>query len=233
MTTTAQLIESFITRFKNNLNTTLPAVVTEVVTEGDNIVYISAKPVNLKVYVGGEIFERQEISNIPLIFPSSSEGIISYPVKVGDPVLLLFSQEDIDKFLHEGVTNVAPNTLRRFSLSDTMAIPCIHPTTSEVKPHKDNFQITFNDFKLSVTPSGDVSVETNTNVSITAEDFLEVDTELCRVTADKVKIGNGSVELISYLSDLTDEISKITVGGTPIDNKAMFEELKAQIDELI
>ena len=40
------------------------------------------------------------------------------------------------------------------------------------------------------------------------------------------------MDIVGYLSDLTEEISKITVGGTPIDNKAAFESLKGLIDTL-
>lgn len=233
MTTTAQLIDSFLFKFENKLNTCVPAYITEVVIKGDYIDNISARIVNHKQYRSGEVFKRAEISNIPVLFPSSSEGIMSFPLKVGDPVLLVFAQEDVDTFLQEGLIDEAPRTFRKFSLSDTIAIPCLHPTNSDIKAHKDNFQITFNDFTLSVKPSGDTSLTTNGKVQVNTESSSEWTTEGYTVRSNSVDIGNGSVNIVQYLSDLTDEISKITVGGTPIDNKAQFEALKSQIDQLL
>ncbi|QHZ59744.1 baseplate spike [Alteromonas phage vB_AmeM_PT11-V22] len=234
-----EVIQSHINKAMFNLNTCVPAYITEVVEKGDFIKEVSVRIVNQKSYKSGEIFERNEITNVPILFPSSSEGIVSFPVKVGDTVLLLFSQEDVDTFLHDGTKDKPPQSFRKFSLTDAIAVPCVHPTNSDIKAHKDNFQITFNDFKLSVKPSGETSLETNTSVSTNAQNLIEsvtgrykVDSSITEVTSDTVTIGNGSVDIVQYLSDLTEEISNITVGGTPIDNKAKFTELKALIDEL-
>jgi len=234
------IIDSHIKRLKSSIHTSIPAVVTKVNTEGDNITTISASIVVNKVYSTGDIYKRPEINNIPLLYPSSSDFSLTFPVKVGDTVLLLFSQEDISTFIFEGNTSSTPNTLRKFDINDPIAIPCVQPVTSNIKAHKDNFQITFNDFKLSVKPSGETSLETSTSVSTNAQNLIEsvterytVDSSITEVTSDTVTIGNGSVDIVQYLSDLTDEISKITVGGTPIDNKAKFEVLKEQIDTLI
>ncbi|QDP64743.1 MAG: putative spike protein [Prokaryotic dsDNA virus sp.] len=232
MTTLPEVIDSFINKFKNSLNTCVPAYITEVVTEGDYIKWVSVRIVNHKAYKNGEVFKRQEITNVPVMFPSSSEGIVSFPLKVDDPVMLMFAQEDIDKFLHDGTKDESPQTFRKFSLTDAVAIPCIHPTSSSIKAHKDNFQVTFKDFKLSVTPSGETSLTTKDNVVIDAKSSVQSYREAYSVDTNKVIIGNSTVDIVSYLSDLTDEISKITVGGTPIDNKAAFETLKSLIDTI-
>lgn len=232
MTTLPEVIGSFINKFKNSLNTCVPAYITEVVTEGDYIKWVSVRIVNNKAYRNGEVFKRQEITNVPVMFPSSSAGIMSFPLKVDDPVMLMFAQEDVDKFLHDGVKDESPQSFRKFSLTDAVAIPCIHPTNSSIKAHKDNFQISFNDFKLSVKPSGETSLETNDNVLVEAKSSIETYRESYTVDTNKVVIGNSSVDIVGYLSDLTEEISKITVGGTPIDNKAAFESLKGLIDTL-
>lgn len=234
-----EVIDSHIKRLKNSIHTSIPATVTKVNTEGDNITTISASIVVNKVYSTGDIYKRPDINNIPLLYPSSSDFSLTFPVKVGDTVLLLFSQEDISTFIFEGSTGSNPNTLRKFDINDPIAIPCIHPVNSNIKAHKDNFQITFNDFKLSVKPSGETSLKTNTSVSTNAQNLIEsvterytVDSNSTEITSDTVSIGNSTVEIVDYLSQLTDEISKITVGGVPIDNLAKFVELKALIDTL-
>lgn len=227
-----QVIQSHIDRFKSNLNTCIPAKITLINYRGDFISSVDVKPINLKVYKNGEIFNRRDITNVPVVFPSSSKGIVSYPLSVGDHVLLVFPQEDIESFLYDNLSEAIPQTFRKFSLTDAVAIPCIHPTNSNIKAHKDNFQITFNDFTLSVKPSGETSLKTNADVSVEAENASESYTGSYTVDANTVSIGNSTTDLVSYLSDLTDQISKITVGGAPIDNKVEFENLKALIDTL-
>lgn len=226
-----ETIDSHIQNLKNTLHTSIPAIITKTITEGDYIRYVEVKPVVNKVFEDGSILESHTIGKVPLVFPSSSNGALTYPVSTGDCVLLMIPHADIQNWLKGGNVGT-PQTFRKFSLTDAVAIPCIHPTNSEVKAHKDNFQITFNDFTLSVTPSGDTSLETNANVSVKANNASESYTEAYEVKSSKVIIGNNTTDLVSYLSDLTDEISKITVGGTPIDNKTQFESLKAKIDSL-
>lgn len=234
-----EAINSHIEKFKTKLNTCLPANIVAVNLQEDSIISVDVEVVNFRFYKSDKTsVKRPPVFNVPLLFPSNRRGIVSFPVEVGDTVLLLFCQEDIDNFL-DGDTESTPNTFRKFSLTDAIAIPCIHPTNSDIKAHKDNFQITFNDFKLSVKPSGETSLETSTSVSTNAQNLIQstterytVDSSITEVTSDTVTIGNGSVDIVQYLSDLTHEISNITVGGTPIDNKDKFTELKALIDEL-
>ncbi len=235
-----EAINSHIFNLKDNLKTSIPCEIVEInLLNGEDLIEsVSIKPVTDRLYSDGLIVESEVITNVPLLFPSNSKGTLSYPVSVGDYVVALFSQADIQKWLATGKRGV-PQTFRKFSLTDAVAIPCIHPTNSDIKAHKDNFQITFNDFKLSVKPSGETSIETSTSVSTNAQNLIQstterytVDSSITEVTSDTVTIGNGSVDIVQYLSDLTDEISNITVGGTPIDNKDKFTELKALIDEL-
>lgn len=228
-----EAIKSHVDKFKNSLNTVIPAEIVAVNLEEDYITSVDVDIVNFQFYKSDKVkIKRPTIYNVPLLFPSSSAGTVSYPVKVGDSVLLLFCQEDIDNFLQGNPAGV-PNTFRKFSLTDAVALPCFQKSASGVKAHKDDFQITFNDFRLSVTPSGELSIKTNRTVNVEAESCSESYTEDLTVTAERVSIGNSSVNIVQYLTDLTDEISKTTVGGVPLDNKAAFEALKAQIETLL
>lgn len=226
------VIDSHIESFKSNLYTSIPCVITNVITEGEHIKWVNVKPCVDHLFESGEVIEAHTIAKVPLVFPSNNQGILSYPVSVGDSVLVLFAHNDFQKWLSSGQTG-RPQTFRKFSLTDAIAIPCVQPVTSDIKAHKDNFQITFNDFTLSVTPSGETSLTTNGKVQVNTESSSEWNTESYTVRSNSVDIGNSSVNIVQYLSDLTDEISKITVGGAPIDNKAQFETLKSQIDQLL
>ena len=243
-----EAISSHVERFKDTINTTLPCEVTslELDDSGERIVSVSVKPFSDKYYKGdNSVMSRPEIYGVPLLFPSGDNGMFSFPVKVGDFVLVIFAQEDIDNFLagNKGV----PRTLRKFSYNDAIAIPCIHPHTSYVKPHKDNVELFYKETNLSIKPDGTVSLKTNNNVNVetttdvnvtsqsenhSANSSYNVDTQRVGLNAQSVYIGNGSVDIVGYLKELTDEVANITVGGIPIDNKALVEALSTKISSL-
>lgn len=226
-----EAINSHIFNLKDNMKTSIPCKVVGVNTEGDYITSVNIQPVVDRLYSDGLIVEAGIVYNVPVQFPSCQYGILSFPINVGDHVLGIFCHNDIQRWLSSGSRGV-PSTQRKFSFTDAVAIPCIQPNTSDIKPHKDNLNISFNDFSLSVTPFGDVNLKTNSNIYIDAENSTEEVSEGYSVTASRVTIGNGNVDLVSYLSSLTDAISAITVEGVPIDNLADFVSLKTEIDEL-
>lgn len=61
--------------------------------------------------------------NVPLLFPGGGGGRLSFPVAVGDGVLLVFVDRDMDDWLTSGQTNLPPRTNRLHSPSDAFAIP--------------------------------------------------------------------------------------------------------------
>ncbi len=66
--------------------------------------------------------ELPVISDVPVLFPGSSDYIMTFPLQEGDEVLLVFSDMNIDGFWQTGKT-ANQTILRRHALSDAMAIP--------------------------------------------------------------------------------------------------------------
>lgn len=61
--------------------------------------------------------------NVPVVFPSTSNASITFPINKGDECLVIFSDLSIDNFWEKGnVQN--PVEVRRHDLSDGIAIPC-------------------------------------------------------------------------------------------------------------
>ena len=231
MSTEYNAIDSHIERLKNTIYTSVPAKVTKVNTEGDSIYSVSAKPINDKLWRDGLLLTRKPIPNIPLVFPSGGGGLLSFPVKEGDYVLLLFSQEDIDNFLSKGEDSGKPNTLRKFSLTDAIAIPCVYPLGDDLKPSQDDVEIKFKDSVIRVDSEGNVEIESSKDITASSEGKINI------TTGSTFSVQNETVELISLLSDFLEDCSQITTptifgGTTPINNLASFTSLKAKIDTM-
>lgn len=62
------------------------------------------------------------ITNVPVVFPGSGGFRVTFPVQAGDTVLLVFSEQSLDKWLVTG-THSDPGDDRRFAMSDAIAIP--------------------------------------------------------------------------------------------------------------
>ncbi len=72
---------------------------------------------------GDRVAERLGIvENVPLMFPGGGAYRVTWPVNVGDLVLLVFADSSMDRWLARG-GEVDPEDDRRFHLSDAVAIP--------------------------------------------------------------------------------------------------------------
>lgn len=73
------------------------------------------------------------ISAVPVVFPGAGGFRLTFPVEVGDSVLLVFSDYSLDRWLKEGGA-VDPIDERTHNLSDAICIPGLrdfgHPLTS-------------------------------------------------------------------------------------------------------
>lgn len=239
-----EVINSHILRLKNNINTNFVAEVTKVNTVGDYIESVNVRPVVNKVYVrDGLSTPRAEVYNVPVVFPSAGGGILSFPIQIGDTVVVVCSQEDIDKWKEDGVKG-NPNTARRLSLTDAIALPSIYPRGKNLKPPKDHTELKFkngsikinDDSIVEITTESDVVINTQGSLQTTAANEINLTSRRdTNITADKIAIGNSEVEIVDYLSRLTQAISEIqTVDSKPLkpDKIAAFTALKAEIDEL-
>lgn len=71
------------------------------------------------------------ITNVPVVFPGAGGMRITFPVAVGDTVLLVFADRSLDVWqTHGGET--APDDARRHHLTDAVAIPGLHANSA---PH--------------------------------------------------------------------------------------------------
>jgi len=87
---------------------------------------ITAQPLVLEGYVAEEGERATErlpaIAGVPVVFPGAGGFRVTFPIAVGDTVLLVFASSSIDRWLALG-GEVDPADDRRHALSDAIAIP--------------------------------------------------------------------------------------------------------------
>jgi hypothetical protein len=115
-------------------------------------------PLLNRTFEDGTIMTMPVVKNIPVIWPRTSQGSITFPLQRGDGVLLIFSERSLDEWLSQG-GSVAPKDQRTFDLSDAIAIPGLYSFAAQMSTQANNedFKIIFKD--QSITLKGDSSGE--------------------------------------------------------------------------
>lgn len=84
---------------------------------------------------GNELVETLPVlPEVPVKFPRASGAFFSFPVHVGDFCLLIFNEASVDEFSANNGLPYAPGDLRRFSLSDAVALLGFYPVTRALAP---------------------------------------------------------------------------------------------------
>lgn len=73
-------------------------------------------------YADGQVIDLGVIANVPVVMPATSSAGVVLPIASGDPVLIVFCQRSIDRFMTQG-GKTTPADIRMHSMSDAVAIP--------------------------------------------------------------------------------------------------------------
>lgn len=186
-----------------NTHTCLPGIVEKFDASQKTV---DVKPALQRKYVTGEITELPVIPNVPIAYPQSSESMISFPLKVGDPVLLLFSERSIDIWKDRG-GSISPEDPRKFDITDAIAIPGVFHIGGGVTTKPTSLVVKYKNFEIEITESG------------------------------KLRVTNGSDDVVDIINDTIDELTKMTVntmlGPQPPNNLAAFQALLTRIGAFI
>lgn len=204
----------------------LPCIITDYDNEKQ---LVRVKPVMYHQYPDGTNKAMAEIGNVPLMFPSSGGGSLTFPVKKGDECLVVFSDRMFDTWWVSGKVPSAPTVNRVKDYNDAIAIVGLKSKKNSLKAHTENVELRFDDdsgdmlCKLSMTPDGDVVLENTHSAKITLK-------------GDKIRVENSEEELMDILSTLIDTLANNTVntvyGTSPMNSKPALEALKSRLDKL-
>lgn len=181
-----QIINDTIRNRLSNLHIALPARI-----EKYDAVKRQAKvkPLLARRLKDNSILDLPVINNVPVVFPGSSEAVISIPIKKGDTVLLIFSERSLDEWLNEGL-QVTPEDIRRNDLSDAIALPGLFSFNVDNGADNVNVRIRFKNTDIKITPEGDVKINGG--------------------SSGKIAMGNSQEELL----DLIDQLLTLLINST-------------------
>lgn len=153
--------------------TSLPAEVINVSELESNQIIDVTISIN-RPYSDGTALIGATITDVPVMFPSAGNGLLSFPIKVGDHVLLVFSKRDMSNWLvSEDGAQTSPETFRRFNITDAIAIPGLYTFQNNLNPDSENVQLKLLDgnkellSSITMKPSGDMDVDVKENLTIT------------------------------------------------------------------
>ena len=191
------VIQSHINKLKDTLYTNSVGEI--VAINGTNsITSVDVRPSVNRLYNDGEERQKPTIYNVPVVFPSGGGGIISFPLKVGDTVLLIFGREDISNFLKDKRLG-RPATQRKFSINDAIAIPCLNPFNDSLKPSKDSVEIKYKGSVVRIDSDGNVEVNSQSKVSVDATGEVKVKSPTLVLDCPEVSI-RGSLSVSGDIS---------------------------------
>lgn len=145
------------------------------------------------------------VTNVPVVYPRSSNSIMYFPLNKGDSVLLLFAERSIDRWISQGGI-VDPADVRKHHLSDGICVPGLFPSSQPFSvSKKENLCIEFGDAKLTLSEAGKFSMGSK---------------------------GNPQAELFDIISKTLQELSIAQTPAGPLLNAAQFAALKVLIDQL-
>lgn len=132
----------------------------------------SIKPLISAIYPDGSSMEFPVIPNVPVVWPRTSLGSISFPLQRGDGCLVVCSEKSIDDWLLLGGQNV-PTDSRMFDLNDAIAIPGLYSFASQTRITGNNkFEIHYKDQRVTIDESGNIEIGSASLKQLLTEDFI-------------------------------------------------------------
>ena len=196
-----RMIEGFA---RDSVNTAIPAEVIEV-SKLQSEQVISVKPVFQVEYRDGVILDYPEILDVPVLFPSAGGGMLSFPVKLGDVVLLVFSMKSLDQWLlrDSGAGTHLPVDNRHWDLTDAIAIPGMYTTKDNLSPNPDDVELKYKESSIKLTKTGDVevatagalTVTTAKDITITCDGDVNLKAGTVNIDATQVNLGEGGKDI--------------------------------------
>jgi hypothetical protein len=228
MLSLSDVILSNIADNENQRFTMLPAKVVSVENLSSNI--IDVQPSFKQGATVDTSYDFPTIQEVPIQWPSGGGAVMTFPLVVGDEVMLAFSTRSLAEWRTSKQDTVLPQDRSVNDISYPIAIPCVfRDETLEV--NTEDVEIRYGDSEFTLLKDGTVEFfNKNGSYKITAEGTHQ------GITSSTYSMSNGTVELVDILSQVLTEISNSTVntviGAQPLINKALITALITQLDTL-
>lgn len=196
----------------NNLYTAAPGVVVAVRNNLEELSVDVQPTVNI-LNKDKTTKERPVVLNVPVQMPSSSLAALTFPINVGDPVLLVYSMRSLDIWKRSEGKPTIPNDNRKFDKRDCFAIPGVWPFGRSInKPSIRIWQHDTNDLvivnNIGTGLENEVRLKANGNIVINTNQDVEVNCNNATV------IAQADITLNSANLDVTADTATFAIGTT-------------------
>lgn len=236
-----ELLGSSFNTQMTNVYTAIPGIVVTVRNNLEDMTLDVQPSVNVKTKQG-EIKERPVVVNVPFQFPASSVAALTYPINVGDSVLLIFSMRGLDTWKRSNGGVVTPTDFRKFDKRDCFAIPGVFPSSKSINdpakrvwPHSTQDTVLVSNIgkpsetEVRILQGGGVVINTNqdvvancTNASINAQQAINLSSSSLNITAGVASISIGNTTWAGNI----EHTGNYTMAGTATFNGIAFDTHK-------
>lgn len=132
--------------------------------------------------------ELPHLYNVPVIFPRCLDFFITFPLKEGDDLWIMFSETSLDQWRSKGEITV-PGDIRRHTLTGAVAYAGFYPNADAISNvHEDHMVLGEDGGQRIFVHSDDSTVEVTDDDSGDADDFVaqaaKVKSELDDIKSD-------------------------------------------------
>lgn len=175
----------------------------------------------------GEPLEMPEIDSVPVIFPSGGGATLSMPLKVGDTVLVVFSDRSIEEWSQNGILST-PKDRRSHAVSDAFCIPGLYSFKEVDAVDANDVVLSYGGTEMRITASGDWIVKAG------ASELKVVQNGAITLSASKIAAGSQVAEMVDILQQALQALGRATTplapsGAAPLSEVATFNQLAARI----
>lgn len=183
---------------------------------------VDVEPLVKRTYSDGFALTNVVLVDVPLQFPSGGSGQLSFPMKEGDNVLLLYCDKEINSWKSStGEEQVATTSKRKFNRADAVAIAGVAPTSYTLQPHADNVELKFTDAgsAIKLIPDGSIEISQNDETKLT-------------INADGTFTFNGKATFVDSAVEITNSNVAVTGGDVVADGISLKTHTHAYTDTI-
>ena len=154
---------NFMDKLKENIFQDINCVLVGKISKVKSQNKIDVKPL-YKPLIDGERINLPILVNIPLMKLGNDKSIISIESEVGDMVVLLISDYDLENLALTG-NNEPVNTNSKHQLNDALAIPMSFTPFNMTSNHQTSINIDKNG-QVDIISDGDINITTTDNYDV-------------------------------------------------------------------
>ena len=162
------VLSDLMTKVSRELNCSIPAIIQKY----DAKTQKASVKVNIQRVYQDSSIDVPILSNVPVMWATSGQASMTFPVKKGDGCLVIFCDVDITNYLLGG-DNIKPQTTRSHSLNDAVVLMGLNPFSKAVKVENgDDVLLQYAGSKIRLKPNGVVQIESAKEVNIKTENVV-------------------------------------------------------------